>query len=521
MASQESSAPVAAPPARQPTVVTDMDEAYKLAGGRGKYQIFVAISCWISLVTFMCFTFSVPYFLEHPQVQCKFADGIWTNCEVEYVCNDPSVTHRFVEGQRWNFATEFGLLCDESKGALISSAYFVGSIFSCLIVNTLSDVVGRLPMMVVGNMGNIFCLGILLLFPSYEMVVAMSAFIGFITIGNNSNSYSFVYDSFPSDCAILYGTLVSISWSLGEVAIALVMWPGTTWRSMCVLLMGVSASFFVILPWIRESPRFYFSKMQPEIALEKLKYVAQVNGVQLPEGLELRCPGANTKLAKKRQAKSSIATIFRSMCCSGKMVVKIGLFSLVFSTSTFVFYALSLNIDQMSGSIYVLGLITAIAEIISTISAGLLLERIGKKASLALYFCIAAAGVLGEGLMWSNPFWSVVFAYFTKFGATAADSALYLFVAELFPTSIKNAAFGIAIFVSRLASTMSKPMALLQPMTMCGIMMVMCVVAAIVAVFMPIMQGAAIVDIAAVEEEGSTELKEILNISKEESSNRQ
>ncbi len=168
-----------------------MDEAYKLAGGRGKYQLLVAVACWISLVTFMCFTFTVPYLLQKPQLEC-FEGGHWENCDAKIVCEGVSlVKYRFKDAdRRYNFVTEFGLLCKDTEATFISSAYFIGSILSCLIVNTLSDVFGRLPLLIIGNAGNVVCIAVLMLCPSYEMCVIVSGLIGLITIGNNSNSYS-------------------------------------------------------------------------------------------------------------------------------------------------------------------------------------------------------------------------------------------------------------------------------------------------------------------------------------------
>ncbi len=191
------------------------------------------------------------------------------------------------------------------------------------------------------------------------------------------------------------------------------------------------------------------------------------------------------------------------------MLLKIILFSYCFSASTFVFYALSLNLEKMTGNIYVLGLITAIAEMVSCVFAGALLERIGKKVSLVIYFVVAGAGVFCQGLTWDNSTWSVFCAYFTKFGSTAADSALYLFVAELYPTSVKGVAFGTAIFVSRFASVLAKPLSLLDPMLMCSIMAGMSLAAAAIGAFLPIKSNAIISDFA--ELENYSRVKPLIN----------
>ncbi len=491
---------------KSPTLIKDMDSAYTMAGGRGRYQTLVAVFSWISIFSFMSFTFAVPYFLIKPPVVCQSGTN-YESCSAASACAE-GATFQYTESRQYNFMTEFDLLCHDAKSTLISSAFFLGSICSCLVVNTLSDIIGRLPMLMIGNMGNVFALIVLLVFPSFEMTVAVSGLIGLLTIGNNTVPYSYVYDSFHSEAAIPYGTAITVSWSVWEIVIALVMATGASWRTMCIIIMLISSSSFVFLLWIRESPRFYFSKGRYEDALATLRHVADINGVQLPADLAF---AAQVEVAARKDAsvrkEPSVRTLFAWICCSAPMLAKVLMFSYGYTTSTFVYYALSLNLDKMSANIYFLGVVTAAAEIVAAVFSSVFLERVGKKLSLCLYFVMTTVGIFGLGVMWYHTGWSVVFAYVTKFGAVATDNILSLFVAEMYPTPVKSLAFGIAVFVSRFADVMSKPLSLLSPIVMCTLLSGISSGSAVVAAFFPVKAGAVIED--SVKEEEDAEKKDV------------
>jgi len=477
-------------------VIQSMDEAYTLAGGRGTYQLYVAIVCWISIFAFMSLTFSMPFLLLKPPLECLI-DGKFQSCTAEFACANPSIQRRFpTVGSTFNFITEFNMLCTDENNALINMAFFLGSFGSCLITGVVSDMIGRLPMLILANFGNAFFLVVLLIHPSFWMIVAVSGLIGVITIGNNSIGYTFIYDSFHSDCAIFYGTTVTMAWSFGEVFIALIFATGISWRSIFFIFILISCSSGILLIWVRESPRFYYSKGKFDKTLEILNHIAKVNGVTMPKNITFNTAVVARAKASENEDKESLKNVLNSIIFSGSMCLKVTLYSFCYSASTFIYYAISLNLDKMSGNIYLLGLFTAISEIVSAVISAALLEKVGKKISVIFYYSVAGIGVFSMGLAWYNPTGSTVFANIAKFGICAVDNALNIFVAELFPTSIKNAAFAIAVFVSRFANVMSRPLSLLSPMVMCVFLAILCASSAFISAFLPVTENAVVQDFA-------------------------
>jgi len=437
-----------------PIEISTIDQAYEIAGGRGKYQILVAALCWIAYFTIMGFMSSIPYFLIKPTSECYKGNGKWE------ICNNPcqSEKYRLNSEKHFNFVTEFDLYCKDVESTYLVSAYFIGSLVSCLFAGAISDYFGRLPMLTLGNLASCILLTILVIFPSYYMALSCSGLIGFFTVANSSSTIPFVYDSFPSKYANFYGTTVAATWGIGQALITAIMWTGIEWRIMCYIIIGISASFFIFLIWVRESPTFYYCKGNYQKAEISLRHIAKINGKPIENEI--------IWLEKNNENSSEIKKITEKFC-SLLNVTKIIMFAYCFTTACLVYYAINLNVEKMGGNVHMNGFMLSLASILSAGMAGFLWNYLGKKKSLALYFAMSSIGVLLQGIFWDKPKYSIFAAYCTTFGSNAACSYLLLLISEVFPVNMQSGAMSIIIFVGRLINVFSKPLALLNPLLMC------------------------------------------------------
>ena len=156
---------------------------------------------------------------------------------------------------------------------------------------------------------------------------------------------SFAYDSSSSKEVKFHGTFINLAFAVGEVMVALLMWTGIPWRAMCGFICLWSALFFVIETQIVEPPKFLLSKDRPQEAIANLKYMARVNGKELPKNLVLK----NTTAESEKTA----ATCGDILKLLGEKLTlcRILMSMMLFFSSGYIYYGISMNIQHYEGNI--------------------------------------------------------------------------------------------------------------------------------------------------------------------------
>lgn len=457
----------------------DMDRVYDTVESKGRYKYVVLLAVTLAYLTHMFFLFSVPFFLIRPTAYCDVS-GHWKQCTQQEICDniDNGVSYYFNKPAEFNFVTEFDWYCKPSVSSYYTgTAFFMGTTVSVVLVTAISDIIGRLPLLVVGVLGNILVLVFFMFYATPYSCLATSFLIGFFTMANNSSSFNFLADSVPEKYRGIYPSLMNTGWALGEIVIALVMWTQVQWRVMCFIMMAFAATFFIPVIWLRESPKFYFAKRQLYKAKKRLENMASVNGSDA-QGLQLVLPeGSGEKGDVNLKARLVL------MCCDKHILLQVVLVTLLFSIGNMAFYAMSLNLENMGANPYINGISLALAEIAAYGISGVSLNKVGMKLSLLGSFIITNIGLLGLFFLWTHPVGCLVFAFTGKLGSAAVDNLLYTMSGMVFPTQILGAALGIALLGTRAGNSLAKPLILLGHKAMCGLMLVLGLIAVALSFF--------------------------------------
>jgi len=460
-------------------ISTDIDKVYDKVEGKGRYKYLVLVAATIAYLCHMFYLFAIPFFLIRPKVTCNI-NGYWHECTRDDVCNNKGVSYVFDKPVQFNFVTEFGWYCDETTPPFFTaSAFFIGT-FSVLIVTSVSDSFGRMPLLIIGTIGNMLGLIFLIVFANPTVVLISSFLIGFFTMANNSSSFNYVADSVPEKYRDILPSIMNACWALGEIVLALIMWSGATWRGMCLFIFIFSSTFFIPAYWLRESPKFYFSQGKIKQAQYRLNSIMRLNGTE-SENITLR---ANSTSGTEEQI--SFGQRMKLMCCDFSMLKQILLVTLMFVIGNMIFYAMSLNLENMGGNPYVNGIFLAVAEVVACTFSGFSLKIISPKLALSASFGLCCIGLFGLSIFWDDPIFSIVFCIIGKLGSTSIDNLLYTLSGILFPTAILGGALGMALFGTRFGNLASKPMYLLGPKLMCVIMLILGIVAAILPWFLTV-----------------------------------
>lgn len=159
------------------TVFDDMDKAYDFVESKGIYKYIVLAGTILAYLTHMFLLFSYPFFLIKPTAYCDIS-GHFKECTKEEICEttDREVNYYFKVPHEFNLITEFDWYCESMTSSYYTgTSFFVGTAVSALIVTALSDAVGRVPLLVVGVVGNIVTI-VLFMFHATPITCLLTSF---------------------------------------------------------------------------------------------------------------------------------------------------------------------------------------------------------------------------------------------------------------------------------------------------------------------------------------------------------
>ncbi len=430
----------------QPREVT-IDEAYDLAGGHGRYQALVALSITVSQISSMAYLFAIPLFQTFPVVHgCPGLNGTDICESAEQACK---YENRWYDDARFNFVTEFDLLCSEYKASYLASAYPVGFLLGSLLFTSLSDMIGRLPVMVLGQGGMILSVLILFFFASYTNCLLCTGLCGFFSVASLYMGYAYSYDSNHSRYVTFYATYVGVVFAVGELLVAGIMWMQVPWRTLCKVYIIFSALYVVFPLFLSEAPRYFYSKGQVRAAERRFRSIARINGAEFPYPIQLKDTCDVSAQAVSLCDKLKLLT-------TRWVLVRLLLCSVMYFSCGFIYYGISLNVHKFKGNVYLNVAVNAVAEIAADITACILAYKVGPKIPLALSFLIACAAFVVQYFFTQDSLaMSSACLYLGKFGISGSFTLIYTMAGKLFPTAISATAIGILGIFERIAASLS------------------------------------------------------------------
>lgn len=355
------------------------------------------------------------------------------------------------------------LLLNDAQLGFVVAATSIGCIPGALFAGNLSDKYGRKKMMIITSLLYIIAAvgsGICNSFSELVIyritggiAIGMASTLAPIYISEIAPSYVRGRLGMLQQLAIVLGILISyLSNYLIVNSSFSFLNEHNYWRYMLGAAALPSVLFFILLLLVPESPRWLIAKgkMLPAKKIFDRIY----NEGQADRQIVLVSASINSET--KKNLKEIFSPKYRT-------IVLIGIFFAAFAQLTginIIFYYAPLIFEKtkMGGSVLFQTMLTGIANLVFTLLAFPLIDKVGRK-KLLLYgsfimgLCMVILGCFFLFNKLENYFiLALIFIYIGGF-ACSWGAVLWVYVAEIFPNSIRGNATSVAVFGNWVSNT--------------------------------------------------------------------
>ncbi|XP_068456280.1 solute carrier family 22 member 4-like [Clinocottus analis] len=344
--------------------------------------------------------------------------------------------------------TEFDLVCsDQWKMTFTSAVFFVGVLFGAFFSGQLSDRFGRKPVLFATMAVQMFLTFFQIFSTSWIMFTVLLFINGLGQISNFAAALVLGTEILTGNVRVLYSSMGAwLSFAIGYMMLPVVAYFLRDWKS---LLLALSLPCLAYLPlwWlIPESPRWLLSQGRVEEAESIVRKAAKWNKVQAPVDIfrdylvNNKTDPKDTHNAVDLMRTSSIRNTTLILC-------------LVSFTVCTGYFGLSFNTSQLHANPYMSCFISAAVEVPAYISGWLALRFFPRRRSICFTLLLQATSLFLILLVpQSLPILSMALEMLAKYAVTITFSMMFAFIAELYPTLLRNTAVGICSTVGRLGN---------------------------------------------------------------------
>jgi len=343
---------------------------------------------------------------------------------------------------------EWGL--SAGQAGLLGTAIFLGMLGGAWFWGTISDYIGRkigfqLTVLVDSIFGFLSALS-----PGYLWLVIFRTLTGFGVGGTLPVDYSIFAEYLPREKRGRYLVYLESFWAVGTIVAAGLAWlvvPRFGWRVLLALSAVPGLIVYFIRRYVPESPRYLLVNGQEEEMRAVLTQVAHENGVPVPD-LSITAP---------TQARGvTVAALWRQPYTRRTLMLWITWFAISLGYyGTFIwlpqiFVARGFTFLKTYQNVFLM----ALAQLPGYFSAAYLVERWGRRPTLALYLVLS--GVFTYLFAVVAGLTSIVgVAVLMSFFCLGAWGALYAYTPELYPTQTRSTGMGWASGMTRIAGSLA------------------------------------------------------------------
>ncbi|CAN7989257.1 unnamed protein product, partial [Ixodes hexagonus] len=362
--------------------------------------------------------------------------------------------------------TEFNVVCkDEWLVSFAQSVFMLGVMLSAVVFGQISDRYGRRisflvipPVFLISAWATVFTYSYVA-FTSVRFLTAIASAALFQT------SFVLAIELIGPSHRLISTLIYQMAFPLGECFLALSAYYLRTWRALEIAL---SIPVFLLLPYywlLPESLAWCMYNNKHAQALDIINKAARWN--KKPPATDMVSPaispsyshccnecctqpcGQACRPISRESSSSSLTDLFKStrLCCRTLNV------SFNWLVNAMVYYGLSLSAEDLAGSTYKNFVLLALIEFPGVVLSVLGLWWFGRRHVLSFYLIVAGifcaiVPFVPDDMQWLTTTLVVI----GKLNITASFAVIYLYSAEVFPTSHRNTGIGIGSMSARVGT---------------------------------------------------------------------
>ncbi|XP_046582115.1 organic cation transporter protein-like [Haliotis rubra] len=334
--------------------------------------------------------------------------------------------------------TDFNMVCEnEILRSHSNMIDFAGAMVGALVCGRLGDMFGRKKVLIWTVVMNSVVNVAIALTTDFVVFAVLNFMIGFTGMAMFMLTFVLAMEFVGPSRRTFAGVVVEYFWTVGLFLLTGLAYLIRQWRHLR-LALGIPPILFVTYWWfIPESPRWLMSRGRTEEAKTIIQKIATSNKATLSEtimsDLSFEEDVQQTRLWR---IFSSPVLLLRSA------IVFFNWFAI-----NIVYYGLSLNVGNLSGDIYLNFFISSLMELLGIILCHVLMNKVGRKTVLCSSMVLGGLTCISSlfPLIYGNSSTGWILIAITmagKLGATTAFTVIYIFSAELFPTTLRQSAMG-------------------------------------------------------------------------------
>ncbi|XP_028393936.1 organic cation transporter protein-like [Dendronephthya gigantea] len=350
-----------------------------------------------------------------------------------------------------SIVTEWDYVCgvDKYKIPLTKSIFYVGKFFGAYMFGWISDRYGRRVVFFVTAFIQ-FVSSLATTFSSdYYMYMILRLPIGICSGGNFMVGFLLATEMVGVKQRNWANGVMQGGYGVGIALQALLGYLLRNWRHFNLLITLPNVLFILYWWWMPESPRWLVARGRTDEADKILVKIGKQNKMKLSREIHTDdIPHEKSASQKTYHIGHLFSTkrLRKITCIEG--------FSWL--VTSLVYYGLSFNVDDLAGNVYLNFALSGLVEIPAYLLATILVNRIGRRIPLVLYFLIGGVALLStlpivltgkdkelKGLV-------MTLSLVGKFTISACFYQVYIHTAELYPTVIRNNGMGFASLCSRI-----------------------------------------------------------------------